>query len=121
MNFAIGALLEGEATWGTSATASPKDAFGTLEMGGASHQVSGQPLFLQAPMAEPDDWAHWHSHQRWCPAASYWQKFYLQPVAYYWQIATLLTNCNSCFYGNLTSQYFEVPTPEVEDYLKNGF
>ena len=49
------------------------------------------------------------------------QKLYLQPVASYWQIATLLTNCHSCFYGNLTSQYFEVPTPEVEDYLKNGF
>ena len=48
------------------------------------------------------------------------QKLYLQPVASYWQIATL-TNCHSCFYGNQTATYFGVPTPEVEDLLKNGF
>jgi hypothetical protein len=28
----------------------------------------------------------------------------LQPVASYWQIAALLADCNSCLYGNLTSQ-----------------
>lgn len=49
------------------------------------------------------------------------QKLYLQPVASYWQIATLLTNCHSCLYGNQTSRYFRVPTPELEDYLRNGF
>ena len=49
------------------------------------------------------------------------QKLYLQPVTSYWQIATLLTNCHSCFYGNQTATYFGVPTPEVEDLLKNGF
>ena len=48
------------------------------------------------------------------------QKLHLQPVASYWQIATLLTNCHSCFYGNQTATYFGVPTPEVEDLLKNG-
>ena len=49
------------------------------------------------------------------------QKLYLQPVASYWLIATMLTNCHSCFYGNNTSVYFGVPCPEVEDFLANGF
>lgn len=36
VNFVSGALLE--SSWGTG-TATPVNAFGTLEMGGASHQV----------------------------------------------------------------------------------
>ena len=49
------------------------------------------------------------------------QKLYLQPVASYWQIACMLKNCHSCLYGNQTSMYFLVPTPELEEYLKNAF
>ena len=49
------------------------------------------------------------------------QKLYLQPVTSYWQIATLLTHCHSCFFGNQTATYFGVPTPEVEGLLKNGY
>ena len=49
------------------------------------------------------------------------QKLFLQPVASYWRIATLLTNCHSCLYGNQTSKYFLVPTPPLEVYLRNGF
>ena len=49
------------------------------------------------------------------------QKLYLQPVTSYFLIATLLTNCHSCLYGNQTSQYFQVPTPDLEDYLLTAF
>ena len=49
------------------------------------------------------------------------QKLYLQPVASYWMIATLLTNCHSCLYSNQTSGYFQVPTPDLADYLNNAF
>jgi hypothetical protein len=49
------------------------------------------------------------------------QKLYLQPVASYWQIAALLTNCHSCLYGNETSKYFRVPTPELEVYVASAF
>ena len=49
------------------------------------------------------------------------QKLYLQPLASYWLSATLLANCHSCLYGNQTSQYFRVPTPDLEDYLAAAF
>lgn len=48
------------------------------------------------------------------------QKLHLQPVASYWQIATMLTNCHSCLYGNQTAMYYGLPTPELEAYLKAG-
>ena len=43
---------------------------------------------------------------------------YKQPVAVIYHVACLLTNCHSCLYGNQTSQYFQVPTPDLEDYLR---
>lgn len=49
------------------------------------------------------------------------QKLHLMPVASYWQIAVLLTNCHSCLYGNETSQYFQVPTPTLNQYLYSAF
>lgn len=49
------------------------------------------------------------------------QRLYMQPVAAYWQVAVLLTNCHSCLYGNQTSMYFQVPTPRLETYLARGF
>ena len=44
-------------------------------------------------------------------------KLYKQAVCSFWLIATLLANCHSCLYGNQVSQYFGVPTPDLEDYL----
>jgi hypothetical protein len=35
----------------------------------------------------------------------------------YFQVATFLTNCHSCLYGNETSQFFKTEAPELEDYL----
>ena len=49
------------------------------------------------------------------------QKLYLQPVASYWQIASLPTNCHSCLYGNQTAMYFGLPTPDLEVYLAGAF
>jgi hypothetical protein len=49
------------------------------------------------------------------------QKLYLQPITSYWFTAVLLTNCHSCLYGNQTSQYFQVPTPDLENYLRTAF
>ena len=34
------------------------------------------------------------------------QKLYLQPVESYWRVATLLSNCHSCLYGNQCSAFF---------------
>jgi hypothetical protein len=44
-------------------------------------------------------------------------RLYGNPVMSYWQCAVLLTNCHTCLYGSLTSQYYDVPPPYVEDYL----
>lgn len=33
-------------------------------------------------------------------------------------VAGILTNCQSCLYGNSTSEYFEVPTPSLRNYLQ---
>ena len=49
------------------------------------------------------------------------QKLHLQPVASYWQIAALLSNCHSCLYGNQTAMYFGLATPDLEAYLAAGF
>lgn len=34
------------------------------------------------------------------------QKLFLQPVAKYYLVASLLTNCHTCLYGSVTSEYF---------------
>jgi len=44
-------------------------------------------------------------------------KLYKQPVGAIYLIAALLTNCHSCLYGNQAARYFDVPTPDLEDYL----
>ncbi len=45
------------------------------------------------------------------------QKLLLQPVAKYFAVAVLLTNCHTCLYGSQTSSYFGVEPPLLEDYL----
>lgn len=47
------------------------------------------------------------------------QKIYLQPVGKYYAIATLLTNCHTCFYGSQVSSFFNLNPPEIENYLIN--
>ena len=42
-----------------------------------------------------------------------------QPLGTYWRVATLLFNCHSCLYGNQGSKYFNVGTPNLEDYLSD--
>jgi hypothetical protein len=78
--------------------------------------------FLMSQMRQPVEWS-FGKINRYFAFVDFKknQKLYLQPVASYWQIATLLTNCHSCLYGNQTSAYFGVPTPDLEDYLRNGF
>ena len=46
-------------------------------------------------------------------------KVLLQPVAKYYLVGTLLTNCRACLYGNTTSAFFGLSTPDLSDYL-NG-
>ena len=36
------------------------------------------------------------------------QKLFLQPVAQYYLVATLLTKCHTCLYGSVTSEYFNL-------------
>lgn len=45
-------------------------------------------------------------------------KVFLQPVAAYYITGVLLTNCHTCFYGSLTSEYFGCIPPDIEDYLR---
>ena len=45
------------------------------------------------------------------------QKVYLQPIALYYKVAVLLSNCHSCCYGNQTCDYFGIMPPTLEDYL----
>ena len=44
-------------------------------------------------------------------------KVLLQPVAKYYLVGALLTNCHTCLYGNQTSRYFALPPPSLEEYL----
>ncbi|XP_078321381.1 uncharacterized protein LOC144621637 [Crassostrea virginica] len=45
------------------------------------------------------------------------QKLFLQPVAKYYLVATLLTNCHTCLYGSVTSEYFNLLPPTLEEYM----
>ena len=44
-------------------------------------------------------------------------KLYLQPVAKYYLLGALLTNCHTCLYQNQIGEYFQVPAPTLEVYL----
>ena len=44
----------------------------------------------------------------------------LQPVDKYYSVATILTNCHTCFYGSQTSDYFGLESPTIEEYLNKN-
>ncbi|CAL8106332.1 unnamed protein product [Orchesella dallaii] len=44
-------------------------------------------------------------------------KMLLQPVAMYFKVAAIFTNCHTCIYGSNTSTYFNLSPPDIEDYL----
>ena len=45
------------------------------------------------------------------------QKLMLQNLGMIYSVATLVTNCHTCCYGGVTSQYFETVPPELEAYM----
>ena len=44
-------------------------------------------------------------------------KLQLQPVADYYKVGALLTNCHTCVYGSQTTDFFGVEAPRLEEYL----
>ena len=44
-------------------------------------------------------------------------KVLLSPVAKYYLVGALLTNCHTCLYGSQTSRYFNLEPPLLEHYL----
>jgi hypothetical protein len=46
------------------------------------------------------------------------QKALLQPVSLYYQCAALLTNFHTCFYGSVTTSFFEADVPSLERYMR---
>ena len=44
-------------------------------------------------------------------------KLLLQPVGKYYLVATVLTNCHTCFYGSEVNDIFESDSPSIEEYL----
>lgn len=44
-------------------------------------------------------------------------KIYKQPVAKYYKVCVLLTNCHTCLYGSQVCDYFECDPPKLEEYL----
>ena len=44
------------------------------------------------------------------------QKVFLQPLGKYYLVATILSNCRACLYGN-TSSFFNLAPPTLEEYL----
>ena len=44
-------------------------------------------------------------------------KVFGSPIAKYFFVATLLTNCHTCIHGDQTSSYFACTPPTIEDYL----
>ena len=47
-------------------------------------------------------------------------KVWLQPVAKYYLVGALFTNCRACLYGNSTSAFFGLSTPNLGDYLRGA-
>lgn len=47
------------------------------------------------------------------------QKLFLQPIGQYYKVATLLSNCKTCLYGNQISDYFRCDPPNLENYINN--
>lgn len=45
------------------------------------------------------------------------QKIMLQAVPRMYRVATLLTNCHACMYGNQVSSYFDLEPPSLSEYL----
>lgn len=45
------------------------------------------------------------------------QKLYLQPLAHYYVVGTLFTNCHTCLYGSSVVNKFNLSPPSLEDYL----
>ena len=43
----------------------------------------------------------------------------LQPIAHYYTVAAILSNCRTCVYGNQISNNFDVKPPTLETYLSN--
>eukprot|EP00697_Spironema_sp_BW2_P007150 gnl/Spiro4/21364_TR10439_c0_g1_i1.p2 gnl/Spiro4/21364_TR10439_c0_g1~~gnl/Spiro4/21364_TR10439_c0_g1_i1.p2 ORF type:complete len:138 (+),score=34.51 gnl/Spiro4/21364_TR10439_c0_g1_i1:471-884(+) len=44
-------------------------------------------------------------------------KVLAQPLELFYKFAAILTNCNTCLYGNQTSKYFMMNPPSLQDYL----
>ena len=45
-------------------------------------------------------------------------KILVQPVTKYYAVATLLTNCHACLYGNNTSEHFQLHPPTLAECLQ---
>lgn len=46
-------------------------------------------------------------------------KLFLQPIAKYYLVASILVNCHTCLYGSQTSTFFGLDPPSLETYLSN--
>ena len=44
-------------------------------------------------------------------------KLHLQPIGMYYIVATILSNCHTCIYGSLTSDFYDCHPPSLHDYL----
>ncbi|CAM1298097.1 Uncharacterised protein r2_g751 [Pycnogonum litorale] len=44
-------------------------------------------------------------------------KLFLQPVGKYFIVGTILTNCHTCLYGSVTTEFFKIQPPSLEEYL----
>ena len=46
-------------------------------------------------------------------------KVLLQPVGKYYLVGSILINCHTCLYWSVTSTYFDIMPPTLENYLNN--
>ena len=44
-------------------------------------------------------------------------KLYMSPIAKYYIVGTILTNCHTCIYGSQVGEYFGLAPPSIEEYL----
>ncbi|KAG5189475.1 hypothetical protein JKP88DRAFT_192806 [Tribonema minus] len=44
-------------------------------------------------------------------------KLYLQPIERIYAVAALLTKCHTCLYGSMTSEYFGIMSPTLQEYF----
>lgn len=72
---------------------------------------------ILAKLRIPVEWSFGRVRALWAGVAAM-RQVRSTPIAIWWHVAVLLTNCHTCLYGCAASDYFAMLPPEIEEYLQ---